>query len=59
MSVITPTSNGQAVSINNPLFSTTFHPLNPVDGDFTNLGGTPVSIVAPLLSPSLTYVSEV
>lgn len=41
VSVITPTSNGQAVSIDNPLFSTTFHPLNPVDGDFTNLGGTP------------------
>jgi len=41
VSVITPTSNGQEVPLANPLFSTTFHPLNPVEGDFTTLGRTP------------------
>ncbi|KAK2629543.1 hypothetical protein QTJ16_000363 [Diplocarpon rosae] len=41
VSVITPTSNGQAVSIPNPLYSYNFHPLNPVAGDFVSLQGTP------------------
>ncbi|PBP18012.1 tyrosinase precursor [Diplocarpon rosae] len=41
VSVITPTSNGQAVSISNPLYSYNFHPLNPVAGDFVSLQGTP------------------
>ncbi|KAH8787772.1 common central domain of tyrosinase-domain-containing protein [Hyaloscypha finlandica] len=41
VSVITPKSNGQAVSMPNPLYSTTFHPLNPVQGDFAPLGRTP------------------
>lgn len=42
VNVITPKSNGQAVSIANPLYSTTFRPLNPVPGDFAPLGRTPV-----------------
>ncbi|KAK6580768.1 hypothetical protein PZA11_007004 [Diplocarpon coronariae] len=41
VSVITPTSNDQEVSIANPLYSYTFHPLNPVAGDFVSLQGTP------------------
>jgi tyrosinase len=39
--VITPTSNGQAVPMANPLYSTTFTPLNPEQGDFAPLGRTP------------------
>jgi tyrosinase len=41
VSVITPASNGATVTIPNPLFSTTFHPLNPVAGDFAPLQGVP------------------
>ena len=42
INVISPQSNGQTVQIPNPLYSTTFTPLNPVKGDFTTIDGTPV-----------------
>lgn len=41
VSVIQPTSAGKPVSIANPLYQTTFHPLNPVAGDFAALQGVP------------------
>ncbi|TVY81027.1 Tyrosinase, partial [Lachnellula suecica] len=37
ISVITPQSNGKTVQINNPLYTYTFKPLNPIGGDFTDL----------------------
>ncbi len=45
VSVITPTSKGQPVVIANPLYSTKFHPLNPVAGDFVSVAGAPVSLI--------------
>jgi tyrosinase len=50
VSVISPTSAGKPVSIANPLYQTTFHPLNPVAGDFTALQGVPVSVTNIMVS---------
>jgi len=40
-SVITPQSNGQIVTIPNPLYSYKFAPLNPQSGDFVSEQGVP------------------
>ena len=36
ISVITPESGGRPATIDNPLYSFRFHPINPSPGDFPN-----------------------
>lgn len=49
VNVFTPTSGGQRVPMDNPLYSFRFHPLNPSEGDFPD--DSDVSLIVSLLFP--------
>jgi hypothetical protein len=57
VNVITPQSNGEAIQIDNPLYSYNFSPLNPVSGDFVDLP-VRMTLLSIMVKNSLHIVSD-
>lgn len=54
--VIAPGSDGKQTSINNPLYSFRFHPVNPSDGDFPD---NQVCIICTIENPQSLKISSI